>query len=181
MVLELRRVGVGGLAEVGEVLVDLYVDIYAAEREGPFYSRERIAERLDMHAACDAWEAVIGYGEAGEPAGYVYGARLPEGSGWWEGMVPAPGPEFVAESGSRTLAVFELMVRKPWRGTGLARRLHDELLVGRAEERATLLVDPGHPKVRELYEGWGYEVAGRKRPSLPGAPVYAVMVRALGR
>jgi hypothetical protein len=39
---------------------------------------------------------------------------------------------------------------------GIARIIHDELLAGRAEERAALLVHPEHPRVRAMYEGWGY-------------------------
>ncbi|WP_367137714.1 MULTISPECIES: hypothetical protein [Streptomyces] len=70
------------------------------------------------------------------------------------------------------------MVRRPWRGTGTAQRIHEELLSGRPEQRVTLLVDPAHPKVKALYERWGYRYIGDQRP-FPDAPVYATMVRAL--
>ncbi|MFI5742482.1 hypothetical protein ACIA9I_29415 [Streptomyces anulatus] len=42
------------------------------------------------------------------------------------------------------------MVREPWRKTGTARRLHNTLLYARTEQRATLLADQSHPKVRAL-------------------------------
>ncbi|ARZ67960.1 hypothetical protein SMD11_2309 [Streptomyces albireticuli] len=83
-----------------------------------------------------------------------------------------------AEDGARTLALFELMVRHPWRGTGVAQRIHEELLTGRPEERVTLLVEPTHVKVKALYERWGYEDIGDQRP-FPDAPVYATMLRTL--
>ncbi|MFD8783518.1 hypothetical protein [Kitasatospora sp. NPDC059599] len=45
------------------------------------------------------------------------------------------------------------LIRTPWRGTGTARRIHDALPVGRAEDRVTLPVDPvaGDGKVQRLY------------------------------
>jgi GNAT superfamily N-acetyltransferase len=76
------------------------------------------------------------------------------------------------------LALFEIMVRDPWRGTGLAHRIHEELLAGRDEERATLLVEPEHPNVKALYEEWGYQHIGDQQP-FPDAPLYATMVRQL--
>lgn len=44
-------------------------------------------------------------------------------------------PDFTEETGSRTLALFEIMIRTPWRGTGVARKIHEELLAYRTEER----------------------------------------------
>ncbi|GAA0470754.1 hypothetical protein GCM10009544_36040 [Streptomyces stramineus] len=92
-------------------------------------------------------------------------------------LTPLPAPD-IAENGRRTLALFELMVRKPWRGTGSARRIHEELLAGRSEDRVTLLVEPTHPKVKALYERWGYEYVGDQQP-FPDAPIYSTMLRPL--
>ncbi|MCX4584704.1 GNAT family N-acetyltransferase [Streptomyces sp. NBC_01481] len=177
MSLKLRHVHAEGLPNVRELLVDLYLEIYGDERDNPFYARERIEERLDIHASCDEWKAVIGYND-GEIVGYAYAARLPSGSGWWNGTTPALPPEFCEESGNRTVALFELMVRKPWRKTGAAQCIHDDLLAARDEERATLLVDTAHPKAVALYECWGYEAIGTKRP-FTDSPTYAVMLKPL--
>lgn len=90
-----------------------------------------------------------------------------------------PLPEaMTAEDGTRTMALFELLVRQPWRKTGTAERIHEELLSGRTEERVTLLVEPTHPKVKTLYESWGYANIGDQQP-FPDAPVYATMLRIL--
>ncbi|MFE2145458.1 hypothetical protein ACFXA3_27605 [Streptomyces sp. NPDC059456] len=51
--------------------------------------------------------------------------------------------------------------------------------LGRDERGVTLLVDPGHPKVKALYEGWGYLHIGDQQP-FPDAPVYTTMLRTLG-
>ena len=42
----------------------------------------------------------------------------------------------------------------------------------------TLLVEPNHPKVKALYEKWGYVHIGDQQP-FPDAPVYATMLRPL--
>ncbi|MFC8703283.1 GNAT family N-acetyltransferase [Streptomyces anulatus] len=84
-----------------------------------------------------------------------------------------------AETGTRTYALFELMVREPWRKTGVARQLHNTLLASRREERATLLVDQTHPKVHALYESWGWATLGDLRPQLDDAPLFHAMLLGL--
>lgn len=76
------------------------------------------------------------------------------------------------------VAVKEIGVLKPWRGPGVAVRIHDELLAGRSEPYATLLVNPkaGDGKVLRLYEGWGYTQVSEQQPG-PESPVLAAMVR----
>jgi hypothetical protein len=80
------------------------------------------------------------------------------------------------------VALKEIMVRVPWRGTGIARRIHDELLSGRAEEQVSLLVNPlaGDGKVKGLYESWGYREISAQQPAADG-PVLAAMLRAIRR
>ncbi|MER5358520.1 transcriptional regulator [Streptomyces sp. NPDC002785] len=87
-----------------------------------------------------------------KPVGYAYGAPLPPGARWWGGLLTRVPADTLTETGTRTYALSELMVRTPWRKTGSARRLHNELLAARPEQRATLLVLQDHPKVRALYE-----------------------------
>jgi hypothetical protein len=79
-----------------------------------------------------------------------------------------------------TMALKEIMVRSPWRGTGTARRIHDELLSQRTEQRVTLLVNPlaGEGKVQGLYETWGYTAFNRQQPS-PDSPALTAMIRDL--
>ncbi|MER5488406.1 hypothetical protein ABT024_35035 [Streptomyces sp. NPDC002812] len=67
-------------------------------------------------------------------------------------VVPEISPDLIEETGTRTYALSELMVRAPWRKTGTAKALHDALLTNRPEERAMLLVDQEHPKVHQLYQ-----------------------------
>lgn len=45
----------------------------------------------------------------------------------------------------------------------------------RPEQRASLLVDSEHPKVRALYVSWGYRKAGQMQP-FEDSPRYDAMV-----
>ncbi|MFH9828067.1 GNAT family N-acetyltransferase [Streptomyces bobili] len=164
---------------VRQTLVDIHVEVRQRDLglTGPFYSAERFGERLAAHRSQPGWEVVIAY-DGSEPAGFAYGTPLGPSTRWWTAMT-TPLPEgFTVETGKRTLALNEIVVRRAWRGTGLARRIHEELLAGREEERVTLLVNPkaGDGKVQTLYERWGYEKVGEQQP-FADSPVFASMMR----
>ncbi|MGP3928035.1 GNAT family N-acetyltransferase [Streptomyces sp. 8N616] len=175
--IELNHYALDQLPDIRSALVDVYAEVYADQLEDPFFSVERFEERLNGHASRPGWEAVVGYAD-GQVIGYAYASPLPAESRWWAGMLEPLPEEDTAEDGARTLALFELMVRKPWRGTGNAQLIHEDLLSGRSEERVTLLVEPTHPRVKALYERWGYKHVGDQQP-FPDAPVYATMLRHL--
>lgn len=174
----LRRYGADHLEAIRPTLVSLYAEIYEKEiSEDPFFSVERFQGRLTGHSKRPSWKALVAF-DGGEAAGYAYAAALPPGTGWWSHMLdPLPEAE-TAETGQRTVALYELMVGQHWRGTGLAHRIHETLLAERTEERVTLLVESTHPRVRDLYESWGYERIGDQQP-FPDAPIYATMLRTL--
>jgi hypothetical protein len=136
---------------------------------------ERYGERLARHASDPGWEAVIGY-DGIEPVGYAYVNALTPDDRWWRRMTTTL-PKGCTDIS--TLALKEIMLRVPWRGTGTARRIHDELLSDRAEEQVSLLVNPlaGEGKVKALYESWGYEAISTQQPSADG-PVLTAMLRA---
>lgn len=177
-VIALRRHGLDDLAAVRPTLAEIYAEVYADRLSDPFFSVQGFEDRLDGQASLPGWEVVLGYA-VDQPIGYAYGSRLPQRTGWWSKMLTPLPDDFTDEyGGERTLALFELMVRAPWRKTGAARRIHEELLADRPEERVTLLVEPTHPKVQTLYEEWGYENVGPQQP-FPDSPIYATMVRQL--
>lgn len=98
------------------------------------------------------------------PVGYAYGCTLQQTTRWWNGLrTPVPDGA-TTETGTRTSALAELMVVEKTRGTGVTRPIHDALLRDRPEERLTLLVERAQPKVRALYEAWGYEWFGEVLP-----------------
>ncbi|MFI1172814.1 GNAT family N-acetyltransferase [Streptomyces melanogenes] len=182
MSLDIRHYDHQHAAELRPLLLDVYAEIYKeAAATDPFATVERFAQGLDGWSVRPGWTCTVGYDSAdgNQPVGYAYGAPLPEDARWWGGLLTAVDPAVTQETGHRTYALSELMVRQPWRKTGAAKQLHDALLTRRTEERATLLVDQDHPKVRALYESWGWTILGDLRPRLPNAPLFHAMLLSL--
>jgi GNAT superfamily N-acetyltransferase len=169
----------GRLEDIRPVLIEVYAEVYAKEiAEDQFFSVESFEDRLRGHTSAPNWEAVAGAVD-GQVVGYAYGYTLRAGKSWWVALrTPVDDDSLTEETGSRTFGLAEIMVKEPWRKTGIARSIHDELLVRRAEERAALLVERAHPRVRALYEGWGYRWFGEVLP-FPDAPVYDAMIKPL--
>ncbi|NUS89005.1 MAG: N-acetyltransferase [Streptomyces sp.] len=175
--IDFRRVT--DVEDVRQLLLDIHVEVRGefGLMDQPFQFVERFDERLSSCASRPGWEAVLGYAE-GEPVGFAFGVPLAADTRWWSSM-KNPLPEaYTEENGVRTLGLNEIVVRKPWRGRGVARRIHDELISGRPQERVTLLVNPKHGdgKLKAVYEAWGYEQIGTQQP-FSDSPVYAVMMR----
>ncbi|MGW0845906.1 N-acetyltransferase family protein [Streptomyces sp. NPDC002787] len=144
----------GRLAEIRGTLLDVYADVYAEDiATNPFFSVERFEERLEGHVAAGGWGCVVA-GIGGEVGGFTYG--------------------FTARDDATTFKLCENMLREKWRRRGISRVMHDELMSQRREERAELLVRRERPRLRAMYETWGYEHAGEKLP-FPDAPLYDVM------
>jgi hypothetical protein len=170
------------VTEVRKLIVDIHVEVRGefGLMDRPFYHRDRFDERLTAYASRPGWEAVVGYhGE--EPAGYVFAVPLGENTGWWSAEQEPLPAEYVKEDGKRTLALNEILVRRPWRGFhggGAARALHEELLSQREEQRVTLLVNPAlsEGRLKAVYESWGYKQIGRQQP-FDDSPVFATMMR----
>ncbi|MGW3828916.1 GNAT family N-acetyltransferase, partial [Streptomyces sp. NPDC005071] len=79
------------------------------------------------------------------------------------------------EDGHRTFGLMELAVRGPWRGQGVARRLHEALLDGINAERVLLNVHPDSKAASSAYRAWGYRKIGEARP-WEGPDLYDVML-----
>ncbi|GGU41741.1 hypothetical protein GCM10010211_00990 [Streptomyces albospinus] len=170
---ELRHFGT--LAPAREHLIQVYADVRADLLHLPNYAVSAFTERLDRHGAEPGFAAVLAY-EQGEPIGYAYANTITSSDRWWKRITPAPADEYTAPG---AVALKEIGVRVPWRGTGTARRIHDALLTERTEPHVTLMVNPtaGDGKVHRLYEKWGYRDIGHSQPS-PESPVLAAMIRA---
>ncbi|MEH0419447.1 N-acetyltransferase [Streptomyces sp. B21-083] len=165
-----------------QLILDIHVEVRTefGLMDNPFNAVERFDERLASYASRDGWEVVIAY-QADEPAGYIFGSPLMRGSLWWSSMRQPQPDEFTRETGSRTFAVQEVLVREAFRGTagaGTSRLLHETLLAERDEERATLLVDPtrSEGRLKAVYESWGYRDIGAQQP-FDDSPVFATMLR----
>jgi GNAT superfamily N-acetyltransferase len=155
-------------------LIDLYKDVRAELLHLPNYRADVFAERLDRHGAEPGWQAVIAYA-SDRPIGYAYANTIASDDRWWA-RITTPHP--ATHPTAPAVAVKEIGVVTSWRGQGVARRIHDDLLAARSESYATLMVNPaaGDGKVQRLYQEWGYSVIGDVQPS-PESPVLACMAR----
>ncbi|MEV4000977.1 GNAT family N-acetyltransferase [Actinomadura sp. NPDC049753] len=156
------------------VIVPVYVASHQDVIDQPFYSAERFAERFPGYAKAPGFEIVIAYID-GHPVGQAFGYALPVNARWWDGLTTPVPDGFTTETGSRTFAFNELMVVPEWQGRGVAHALHDALLGGRSEERATLLVREDNDSAQRAYARWGWRKAGKAQP-FPDSPHFDVMV-----
>lgn len=110
-----------------------------------------------------------------KPVGQAFGYTLPAHARWWQGMTTPIPNEMIAETGSRTFALNELMVIPEWQRKGIAHATHDELLRHRSEERATLLVREDNASAQAAYARWGWHRIGKLRP-YPDSPHFDAMI-----
>jgi ribosomal protein S18 acetylase RimI-like enzyme len=114
--------------------------------------------------------------------GYAAGMPLRPATSWWRGLTAPLPEEITAEHPGRTFALVDLLVRAAWRRQGIARSLHDLVLAGRPEERATVTVRPAATAAQQALRSWGWQRVGRTRdPDDPGSPVSDVLVVSLPR
>ncbi len=145
----LRRYDTASLDEVFDRLLDVYTEVYAEQLDDPFFTVDRFAERVRAHSRGPEFELVLAEA-SGQPAGYIYGYRLPPGARWWQGITTPVDPDLITERKGRTFAVCEIMVRPKWQGEGVAHLLHETLAGDRQEARLTLLVEQDNARARQI-------------------------------
>ncbi|MFJ5546601.1 GNAT family N-acetyltransferase [Streptomyces sp. NPDC093225] len=132
--------------------------------------------RFPDHAGRSGFRAVLARTGDGEPIGMAYGFPLLADTVWWDELTE-PVPEDVRrEDGHRTFGLLELAVRGPWRGQGVARRLHGTLLDSIGAERVLLNVHPASAAASAAYRAWGYRKVGAAGPWGAAADLYDVML-----
>jgi GNAT superfamily N-acetyltransferase len=163
-----------------EELRDLYLDVYADPPYGWGEDHaDLFVERFWMQAVGDGF-ALVEARHGDVLVGTVFGVTLKPSTPWWQNLVELVPEDVTTERPGRTFAVVELVVRRPWRRRHIAKELHDRLLAGRPEERATLTVLPAALPAQAAYAKWGWQRVAQKRNPLPGSPVFDVMVKELG-
>jgi GNAT superfamily N-acetyltransferase len=93
--------------------------------------------------------------------GYAFGVPLRPATSWWRDLT-APLPE--------------LTVRAAWRRQGIGRDLHDLILDGRAEDRATAAIPVAAAPAQGAYQRWGWRKAARKHAEPPAAALLDVLL-----
>ena len=141
-------------------MTQIYDEVYAEPpyNSGSLWQRDAFLDRTTRQAARSGFAIVLARSVGDGLVGYSFGLPFDEGR-WWSGNASEPPSEILSAS---KFAVIELIVRKPWRGRGIGRQLHDRLLADRPEHYAILTAVTTAP-ARQIYQRW----AGSKseRPS----------------
>ncbi|MBB4920501.1 GNAT family N-acetyltransferase [Streptosporangium saharense] len=151
---EMSRLGPGSTREHFDEIQRVYAVVF------PGYDLEDHRRRTLRQTESAGFEAVTAR-ENGVLVGFAYGLPLSARSTWWDGLRPPPPDGFAVETGRRTFAVIDLAVLPSHRGQGLGKRLMDELLSSRPEERATLATVSDNQQAQRMYERWGWKPIGQ--------------------
>ncbi|HTS96134.1 MAG TPA: GNAT family N-acetyltransferase [Streptosporangiaceae bacterium] len=161
-------------------LRSLHAEVYAAP---PYQGGEDAAEfARRFRVQCRQPGFILAEARHGEYlVGYAAGMPLRPSTSWWKDLTTPVPDEVTAEHPGRTFALLDLLVRASWRRQGIGRALHDLVLRGRPEERATLAVLPAAAPAQAAFQAWGWRKVARTRDAHPGAPVSDVLVSTLAR
>ena len=164
-----------GLREQKDEVLAVYREAYAERLGDQFFYPIRFWERIERGSSRDGFRLVTGR-VTEELVGFTLGSVLPANSGWWKGFKGDVAPDVLRETGTRTFAINELMVRPAWRRRGYATALSKALLEDLPVERVTLLVRAENTAAYTAYISWGFQVIGQMQP-FDDSPVYESMVR----
>ena len=154
-------------------LQDVHREVYGeADREALFAGQLRVWRRQPGFVLAEARHGDY-------LVGFATGMPLRPSTSWWKDLTAPLPAEVTTEHPGRTFALTELLVRAPWRRQGIAGSLHDLILDGRPEERATLAVLPGAIAAQKAFPKWGWSRVARTRRPQDGSPVLDVLVIAL--
>jgi hypothetical protein len=157
----------------------LYGEVYAEPPYGWGQDHAALfAERFEVQRRQDGF-ALAEARDGAQLAGFAFGVTLQPSTPWWQNLTKPLPAEVTTERPGRTFALVELLVRARWRRQHIAQGLHDLLLKGRPEERATLTVLPAAEPAQAAYLTWGWHKIAQKRNPLPGSPLFDVLVKPL--
>jgi ribosomal protein S18 acetylase RimI-like enzyme len=156
-------------AELQSLHDEVYLDAPAAGDDFP--SRFRVHVRQPGFVLATARSG-------GYLIGYAAGMPLRPSTSWWRQVTTTLPEQVTTEYPGRTFALVELLVRGSWRRRGVGRSLHDLILNGRPEERATVVVPPTATAAQAAFQNWGWYKIARAR-NRAGLPASDVLVTAL--
>lgn len=114
----------------------------------------------------------------GDLVGFAYGFTLPATTQRWHHLTEPLPEETTREWPGRTFMLFDLAVLPQARSRRVGRTLHHMLLGSRAEQRATLTVQPTAADTKAIYQHWGWHQVGQMEGGpTAAAPLFDVYLR----
>lgn len=168
--------GAQAAASAGE-LRDLHAEVYAeppylrGDEEGAFAGRLRVQCRQPGFMLAEARHG-------GYLVGYAAGMPLRPSTSWWRNLTTPVPQDVTAEHPGRTFALTGLLVRASWRRQRIGSELHELILTGRPEERATATVLPAATPAQRAFRSWGWRKVARTATG-PGSPAEDVLLAPL--
>jgi len=165
----------------GSAAVASLDDLAALDRE--VYPDADASERARRRSV---WRRQPGFALAearhgGYLVGYAAGMPLRPSTSWWRDLTTPLPADVTEEHQGRTFALTELEVRAAWRRQGIGRELHDLVLAGRTEERATVTAAPNAAAAQAAFRGWGWRKVARTRSEDHRDEVRDVLLTSLPR
>jgi GNAT superfamily N-acetyltransferase len=161
-------------AELADEVQALYAEVYAGE---PASDTDEFAARFQVQR-CQPGFVVAAARSGGYLVGCAAGMPLRPSTSWWRDLTTKLPDDLTVEHPGRTFALTELMVRASWRRQGIGRALHDMLLAGRTEERATL-VAPSATAATQSLQRWGWHKIARTQDRETGGLAADVLLAGL--
>lgn len=153
----------------------LHAEVYGA----PPYRRGADADEFTRRLRVQCRQPGFALAEARSGdylVGFAAGLPLRQSTSFWRALTTPLPDEVVTEYPGRTFSLTDLLVRAAWRRQGIGETLHDLLLRGRREERATLVVWPEATAAQQAFQSWGWRKVARTRDSGAESVVADVLV-----
>jgi len=153
--------------ELREQILPVYASSHSDQMHDPWFSPEQFWNRLvDIYAKTRDFDLVTGWIED-FVVGYAFGSPRDKEDLWesihrvYPDMEPM-GPVYIFR---------EFAVSPSWQRRGFGTQIHDELLLGRPEQAAHLLVRPDNAPAQAVYESRGWKQIGQIKP-FPDSPIF---------
>jgi ribosomal protein S18 acetylase RimI-like enzyme len=156
----------------------LHAEVYAEPPYGGTDGGAPFADRFRVQLRQPGFVLAVAR-RGGYLVGWACGMPLRPSTSWWRDLTTPLPADVTAEHPGRTFALAELLVRASWRRQGIGSTLHDLILRGRPEERATLVVLPAAIPAQNAFRTWGWRKVARTRDPRPGSPVCDVLITPL--
>jgi hypothetical protein len=154
-------------AEHREEYEALHAEVHADPDDYP--ARFRVQRRQPGFVLAEARHG-------GYLVGYASGLPLRPSTDWWRHLTTTLPADLTTEHPNRTFALLDLLVRASWRRQRIAGTLHDMVLDGRAEERATLKLPSAATAAQNAFQAWGWRKIARA-----ASPAADILIRPLTR